>query len=90
MKLSEIKDPSVIKEMSVEEITDLCHQIRSYLIETVSKTGGHLSSNLGVVELTVALHHVFQSPTDKIFFDGGSALETGLGKPPLSDPNPVR
>lgn len=76
MKLSEIKDPSVIKEMSVEEMNDLCQQIRSYLIETVSKTGGHLSSNLGVVELTVALHHVFQSPTDKIFFDVGHQCYT--------------
>ena len=71
MKLEQIKSPKDLKSMSVDELNDLCAEIRTYLIETVSKTGGHLSSNLGVVELTVALHYVFNSPKDKIFFDVG-------------------
>ncbi|MBR2685689.1 MAG: 1-deoxy-D-xylulose-5-phosphate synthase [Erysipelotrichaceae bacterium] len=76
MKLSEIKSPSDLKKMNVNELNQLCSEIRSTLIETVSKTGGHLSSNLGVVELTVALHYVFDSPKDKIFFDVGHQCYT--------------
>ncbi|HAA64468.1 MAG TPA: 1-deoxy-D-xylulose-5-phosphate synthase, partial [Thermoanaerobacter sp.] len=48
-----------------------CEEIRQFLIEKVSKTGGHLASNLGIVELTVALHYVFNSPVDKIIWDVG-------------------
>ena len=76
MKLSQIKSPKDIKSMSIDELNQLCAEIRTYLIETVSKTGGHLSSNLGVVELTVALHYVFDSPKDKIFFDVGHQCYT--------------
>ncbi len=76
MKLSDIKSPSDLKKLSLNELNDLCAEIRTYLIETVSKTGGHLSSNLGVVELTVALHYVFNSPKDKIFFDVGHQCYT--------------
>ena len=71
MNILDIKDPNIIKDMTYDELVELCTDIRSFLIETVSKTGGHLSSNLGVVELTVALHYVFDSPTDKIIFDVG-------------------
>ncbi len=71
MKLYDIKDPDDIKGMSLDELENLCQDIRSFLIENVSKTGGHLSSNLGIVELTVALHYTFFSPKDKIFFDVG-------------------
>ncbi|MBR2990025.1 MAG: 1-deoxy-D-xylulose-5-phosphate synthase [Solobacterium sp.] len=71
MDLNEIKDPSFLKDMSVEELNDLAGQIRSFLIHSVSRTGGHLASNLGVVELTIALHYVFDSPEDRIFFDVG-------------------
>src|SRR5690554_2388208 len=70
-KLYDINDPSFLKELSVEELKGLCKDIRHFLIETISKTGGHLGPNLGVIELTVALHKVFNSPKDKIIFDVG-------------------
>ena len=71
MDLNQIKGPEFLKQCTIEEMTELAGEIRHFLIESVSKTGGHLSSNLGVVELTIALHHVFDSPKDKIFFDVG-------------------
>lgn len=67
----EIKDPSFLKKLSYSELYELSDDIRAFLIQSVSKTGGHLSSNLGIVELTVALHYVFDSPKDKILFDVG-------------------
>ncbi|MDR3070630.1 MAG: 1-deoxy-D-xylulose-5-phosphate synthase, partial [Propionibacteriaceae bacterium] len=70
-KLSEIRQPDDLSELSQKEITDLAAEIRSFLISKVSKTGGHLGSNLGVVELTLALHRVFDSPGDAIIFDTG-------------------
>lgn len=71
MKVEDIKSPKDIKSLTVEELDVLCNEIRCFLIENISKTGGHLSSNLGIVELTVALHNIFNSPLDKIFFDVG-------------------
>ena len=71
MKLEEITSPEFLKSMSVAELEALAKEIREYLLHTVSQTGGHLSSNLGVVELTIALHYVFQSPHDKLIFDVG-------------------
>ena len=58
-----------LKKMNIDELKTLASDIRNHIIETVSKTGGHLSSNLGMVELTIALHKVFDSPKDKILFD---------------------
>ena len=55
--------------MSIDELTQLCSDIRTFLIESISKTGGHLSSNLGIVEVTVAMHYVFDSPKDKMIFE---------------------
>ncbi len=69
--LSDILNGTSIKEVPPEKVSSLCEDIRKFLVENVSKTGGHLASNLGVVELTVALHRVFDSPTDKIVFDVG-------------------
>lgn len=69
--IKEIKNPSFIKELSNRQMKILCKDIRTFLIDSLSKTGGHLSSNLGVVELTVALHKVFDSPQDKIIWDVG-------------------
>ncbi len=60
-----------LKSMSREELNALCDELRSRIIDTVMKNGGHLASNLGMVELTVALHYVFDFPTDKIIFDVG-------------------
>jgi len=71
VNLYEIKDPSFLSDLSVKELEELSKEIRTFLIEKVSKTGGHLSSNLGVVELTIALHKVFESPKDKLIFDVG-------------------
>ncbi len=69
--LDNIKAPDDIKQLNNSQITELCNEIRDVLINTVSKNGGHLASNLGIVELTVALHRVFNSPEDSIIFDVG-------------------
>lgn len=69
--LSAIKGPQDLKGLSAEELTVLAYEIRTFLIESVSKTGGHLASNLGVVELTMALHLVFDSPKDQFIWDVG-------------------
>ena len=69
--LDEIHSPKDIKNMTTAELTALCAQLRQKLIDTVSRTGGHLSSNLGTVELTVALHKVFDTPKDAIVWDVG-------------------
>lgn len=71
MKLEKIKGPDFVKQLNIEEMEELSEEIRQFLIENVSKTGGHFSSNLGIVELTIALHYVFNSPIDKIIFDVG-------------------
>lgn len=63
--------PADLKKLSVKQCSYLCSEIRNILISTVSKTGGHLASNLGVVELTLALHRNFDSPDDKILWDVG-------------------
>lgn len=69
--LSKINDPSDLRRMPEEEMEPLCEEIRAFLIENVSRTGGHLASNLGVVELSVALHRVFDIPSDHLIFDVG-------------------
>ena len=69
--LEEIKDPKFLKTLSMKELKILCKEIREFLIEHISKTGGHLSSNLGDVELTVALLYVFNDDADKFIFDVG-------------------
>ena len=69
--LNEIKEPRVIKKCSIDEVKKLCNEIRAFLIDSVSKTGGHIGTNLGVVELTTALHYCFDPPKDKIIFDTG-------------------
>ncbi len=66
-----INNPGDIKRFDLEELTILSEEIRNEIIHTVSKTGGHLSSNLGVVELTIALHYVFDLPKDKLIWDVG-------------------
>ena len=69
--LDKINSPKDLKKLSRSELVTLCDEIRSFIIESVSKTGGHLSSNLGVIELTVALHYVFDCPQDKFIWDVG-------------------
>lgn len=67
--LSRVEEPSDLKELDIEELHLLCDELRKYIIEVVSENGGHLAPNLGVVELTVALHYVLDSPKDKIVWD---------------------
>jgi 1-deoxy-D-xylulose-5-phosphate synthase len=69
--LKQINDPSALRSLSRTELKTLADQLRTYLLESVSKTGGHLSSNLGTVELTIALHYVFNTPEDRIVWDVG-------------------
>ncbi|MET9696545.1 1-deoxy-D-xylulose-5-phosphate synthase [Streptomyces sp. NPDC006529] len=71
MLLTRIKGPRDLDRLSQEELDQLAAEIRSFLVDAVSKTGGHLGPNLGVVELTIALHRVFDSPKDKVLFDTG-------------------
>ena len=69
--LSKIKSPDDVKKLNDDEISLLCQEIRDCIVSTVSKNGGHLASNLGAVELTVALHRSFSSPEDALIFDVG-------------------
>ena len=74
--LDNIKSPRDIKNLNDSEIKQLCSQIREKIIGTVADNGGHLASNLGVVELTVALHRVFNSPEDQFVWDVGHQCYT--------------
>jgi 1-deoxy-D-xylulose-5-phosphate synthase len=74
--IENIKSPRDLKKLSREELKNLCGEIRQFIIESVSQTGGHLSSNLGVIELTVALHFVFDAPNDKLIWDVGHQTYT--------------
>lgn len=69
--LTQIKSPADLRTLSREDVTALSEEIRDCLINNVSESGGHLASNLGVVELTLALHRIFDTPTDKIVWDVG-------------------
>ena len=71
MILEQIKGPEDLKKLTSEELSQLAEEIRAFLIETISHTGGHLASNLGVVELTIALFRTFDLPEDKIIWDVG-------------------
>ena len=71
MEIGNIKNPSFLKKKSVFELEELSRNIRNFLIDKISITGGHLSSNLGIVDLTIAIHKVFNAPKDKIIFDVG-------------------
>src|SRR3989441_10672204 len=69
--LERIDSPAELRALSSEELRQLAAELRTTLVETISKTGGHISSSLGVVELTLALHRVFESPRDKLVWDTG-------------------
>lgn len=69
--LEKVNMPEDLKNLDIKEKEKLAEEIRYFIIENVSKTGGHLASNLGVVELTIALHSVFNMPDDKIIWDVG-------------------
>ncbi len=74
--LEKVNSPEDIKKLSYDELASFCSDVRSFLIEKVSKTGGHLASNLGTVELTTALHRVFTTPDDSIVWDVGHQCYT--------------
>ena len=69
--LDNINSPADLKELSLEDLRDLAEEIRKKIVETTSKTGGHLAPSLGTVELAIALHYVFDTPLDKIIWDVG-------------------
>ncbi|MCR8964975.1 1-deoxy-D-xylulose-5-phosphate synthase [Brevibacillus halotolerans] len=71
MLLENMKSPDDLKHLTISQLQQLSEEIRRFLIENLSKTGGHLAPNLGVVELTIALHYCFNSPKDKILWDVG-------------------
>ena len=74
--LDRVDSPEDLKRLSSPELADLAAECRDVIIETITKTGGHLASNLGVVELTLALHRVFESPRDRIVWDTSNQCYT--------------
>src|SRR5579859_5766326 len=69
--LEAIDDPAALRKLDRRQLAQLARELRAFILESVSATGGHLSSNLGTVELTVALHYVFRTPEDKLVWDVG-------------------
>src|SRR3989304_1393500 len=69
--LSKINSPSDLRNLNVNELRFVCDELREFLIDTISKVGGHLGAGLGAVELAVALHYVFNTPKDKLVWDVG-------------------
>ena len=69
--LSSINDPADLRKLSRDQLIQVAKELRQFLLKSVSQTGGHLSSNLGTVELTVALHSVFDTPEDRLVWDVG-------------------
>jgi len=66
-----INSPDDLRKLSREELPQLANELRTFILNSVSNTGGHLSSNLGTIELTVALHFVFDTPEDRLIWDVG-------------------
>ncbi|MFD6455088.1 1-deoxy-D-xylulose-5-phosphate synthase N-terminal domain-containing protein, partial [Nocardia sp. NPDC060220] len=69
--LSRVDSPEDLRRLSVPQLRELADEIREFLVQKVAATGGHLGPNLGVVELTIALHRIFDSPADPLIFDTG-------------------
>ena len=69
--LHKIETPDDLRKLSRDDLPQLARELRTFIIESVSQTGGHLSSNLGTVELAIALHYVFQTPNDRLIWDVG-------------------
>ena len=71
MLLANIKNPQDLRQLSVEQLPEICNEVRDFLLRSVSDSGGHLASGLGALELTVALHYVYDTPNDKLVWDVG-------------------
>jgi 1-deoxy-D-xylulose-5-phosphate synthase len=69
--LDKINDPEDLRKLSKDKLGIVCSEVRKYIIDTLASVGGHFASNLGVVELTVALHYVFNTPEDRLIWDVG-------------------
>jgi 1-deoxy-D-xylulose-5-phosphate synthase len=69
--LNKINDPSDLRKLNISELKQLSAELRQFIIDAVSVTGGHFAASLGVVELTVALHYVFNTPVDQLVWDVG-------------------
>ncbi|MGA0856368.1 MAG: 1-deoxy-D-xylulose-5-phosphate synthase N-terminal domain-containing protein, partial [Burkholderiaceae bacterium] len=69
--LQDIQSPADLRCLSRRQLKELADELRAYLLQSVASTGGHLSSNLGTVELSIAIHHVFQPPFDRLVWDVG-------------------
>ena len=69
--LESIHSPADVKQLNMAQTRQLCDELRAFLVRNVARTGGHLASNLGVVELTVAIHRVFDTSRDRLVFDVG-------------------
>ena len=69
--LQTIANPAALRNLTRDQLPEVAKQLRAYILESVSQSGGHLSSNLGTVELTIALHYVFQTPDDRVIWDVG-------------------
>src|SRR5436189_6214184 len=69
--LQTINDPAELRKLERRQLHQLAAELRAFVLDSVSRTGGHLSSNLGTVELTIALHYVFETPEDRIVWDVG-------------------
>ena len=69
--LNNIKSPSDLKSYSPEELEFICYELREYIISTINEIGGHLAPTLGTIELTTALHYVYNTPEDKLIWDTG-------------------
>ena len=74
--LDRVNSPADLKKLSSDELIVLASECRAVIIDTITKTGGHLASNLGVVELTLALHRVFDSPKDRLVWDTSNQCYT--------------
>ena len=69
--LATVQQPGDIKDLTTDQLVELADEVRAYLVNSVAQTGGHLGASLGTVELTVALHHVFNTPHDRLVWDVG-------------------
>ena len=79
--LEKINSPKDLKSIPKEELVEVCKELRTYITDTINEIGGHLAPTLGAVEITTAIHYVFDAPRDKIVWDTGPVSYTHLTLP---------